>query len=140
MTLTVSEDVFQEMLTAARAAAPLEACGLLAGTGEHATTFFSLANADASPEHYSMRPEEQFAAVKAIRRAGLRLLAIWHSHPATPARMSEEDLRLAYTPDVAYVIVSLAEPDRPQMRAFELRDASACEIEIVVEGKEAQAP
>ena len=138
--LTIPNEAFQKMLSAARVAAPLEACGLLAGTGERVKAFFALANADASPEHYSMRPEDQFAAIKAMRRDGLRMLAIWHSHPATPARMSEEDLRLAYTPDVVYVIVSLAEPGRPQIRAFELRDYAACEIEVLVEGKEDHAP
>jgi len=139
MPLTVPNEVFQKMLAAARAAAPLEACGLLAGTGGRVSAFYALTNADASPEHYSMRPEEQFAAIKAMRRDGLRMLAIWHSHPATPARMSQEDMRLAYTPDVVYVIVSLAGPGRPQIRAFELKDSSSCEIEVVVEGKEDQA-
>lgn len=131
--LTIPNEVFQKMLSAARVSAPLEACGLLAGTGERVNAFYALTNADASPAHYSMRPEEQFAAIKAIRRDGLRMLAIWHSHPATPARMSEEDLRLAYTPDVVYVIVSLAVPASPQIHAFEVRDGAAREIEIVVE-------
>ena len=116
MKLSIAENVYREMLAAARTAAPIEACGLLGGTGERATKCYVLANTDASPEHYAMKPEEQFAAVKEMRRSGLGLLAIWHSHPASPARMSAEDMRLAYTPDVLYVIISLVEPDGPQTR------------------------
>lgn len=138
MKLTIAGTAFREMLAAARAAAPLEACGLLAGNGEHATKCYTLANADASPEHFSMKPEEQFAAVKDMRAAGLKMLGIWHSHPASPARMSAEDMRLAYTPDAVYVIVSLAEPDRPCIRAFVVPDGTAHETPVVIEEKEGE--
>jgi proteasome lid subunit RPN8/RPN11 len=92
--------------------------------------FYELSNIDASGEHYSMNPEEQFAAVKDMRIKGLRMLAIWHSHPETPARMSDEDLRLAYTPGVAYVIVSLAQVDKPSVRGFVVKDGSPEEVEV----------
>jgi proteasome lid subunit RPN8/RPN11 len=105
MNLRIEQRILDAMLEAARATAPLEACGLLAGNGDCVTKCYVLTNADASPEHYSMKPEEQFAAVKDMRRLGLRLLAIWHSHPASPPRMSAEDMRLAYTPDVVYGVV-----------------------------------
>ncbi len=138
MTLTLVNSVYRKILAASREAAPLESCGLLAGTGERATMGYTLTNADASPEHYRMLPEEQFAAVKDMRRNGLRTLAVWHSHPASPARMSEEDMRLAFTPDVAYVILSLAEPDRPQIRAFGVSDGTALDIPIIIEKEESQ--
>nr|WP_298436492.1 Mov34/MPN/PAD-1 family protein [Geobacter sp.] len=43
---------------------------------------------------------------------------MYHSHPESPARPSEEDIRLALTPGVSYVIVSLAgaEPDVKSFR------------------------
>lgn len=122
--ITLTGEVFEGMLTAARKAAPLEACGLLAGRGSRAAKCYVLTNADASPEHYSMEAEEQFAAVADMRAAGLKMLGIWHSHPATPARMSEEDRRLAYTPDIVYVILSLADPGGPDIRAFTVRDGA----------------
>lgn len=37
--------------------------------------------------------------------------AVYHSHPATPARPSAEDIRLANDPSISYVIVSLAGPE-----------------------------
>jgi len=122
MAVTIAKSVADEIIAAAQRVAPLEACGLLAGVGEQLTRAYVLTNADAAAEHYRMLPEEQFAAITDMRRAGLRMLAIWHSHPASPARMSEEDLRLAFTPDVLYVIVSLAEGAAPVVRAFAVND------------------
>jgi proteasome lid subunit RPN8/RPN11 len=135
MKLTVEPDVHASMLAAARRAAPIEACGLLAGNGERVTKCYVLTNADASPEHYSMKPEEQFAAMKDMRAAGRKMLGIWHSHPASPARMSAEDLRLAYTPDIVYVILSLADTGKPDLRGFVVNDGAASEVVLITHGE-----
>ena len=131
--LVIGPRVFREMLDAAVRAAPVEACGLLAGHGRRVTKCYHLTNADASPTHFSMVPDEQFAAVKDMRKNGAGLLAIWHSHPETPARMSEEDIRLAYTPDTGYVILSLAGPE-PVARCFRMIDGEPVETPVVTEG------
>lgn len=130
MSLSILTEVYNQLVLAAKAEAPNEACGLLAGTGSEITRFYRLTNADASTDHYSMVPEEQFAAIKNMRSNGLQMLAIWHSHPASPARMSEEDMKLAYTPDVAYVILSLAGPDAPSLRGYQVTDNKPVEIEL----------
>ena len=130
MSLKIPATIAVELRMAAQAAAPLEACGLLAGADGCVTKFYPLTNADASPEHFSMLPAEQFAAIKDMRKNGTRMLGIWHSHPASPARMSQEDLRLALTPDVAYVITSLAVPEASALRAFAVRDGTPEEIEL----------
>ncbi len=111
--------VWVEMLELARTEAPLEACGLLAGPDSNTVDkFYPLTNIDQAAEHFSMAPKEQFAAIKDMRRRGLSMNGIWHSHPATPPRMSPEDLRLAFTPNVVYVITSLAEPGAPTIAGF----------------------
>ena len=43
-----------------------------------------------------MDPKEQLKAIKDMRANGLTPLGNWHSHPETPARPSQEDIRLAY--------------------------------------------
>ncbi|WP_295632452.1 M67 family metallopeptidase [uncultured Mitsuokella sp.] len=97
----------------ARQEAPNEDCGLLAGRidAEKGEKFvervFFLTNLDHSPEHFSLDPKEQFAAVKEMRAAGMELLGNWHSHPATPSRPSEEDKRLAYDSRASYFLLSL---------------------------------
>lgn len=66
-------------------------------------------NVDHSPEHFSFAPKDQFAALKYARSNGLKILANWHSHPASPSRPSQEDLRLANDPTIRYAILSLFE-------------------------------
>lgn len=128
------------MVSAARKEAPQEACGLLAGKEEHVMKCYVLTNADHSAQHFRLLPAEQFAAVKNMRETGLRMLAIWHSHPLTPARMSAEDLKLAFTPDVAYVIVSLADSEKPNIRAYQVNGETGGEkteeIGVVLAGGE----
>jgi proteasome lid subunit RPN8/RPN11 len=89
--------------------APDEACGYILGKDDMAYEIIRMENADKSPEHFSFRPAEQFAALKTARSKGLRLMAVYHTHPSSPARMSQEDIRLANDPDIIYVIYSLTE-------------------------------
>ena len=67
MSLSIPEPIVAELRAAARTHAPLETCGLLAGTGQRVTKFYPLTNADAAAEHFSMVPAEQFAAIKDMR-------------------------------------------------------------------------
>ena len=73
------------------------------------TENYWMENIDHSPEHFSFAPKDQFAALKYARSKGLKILANWHSHPASPSRPSQEDLRLANDPTIRYAILSLHE-------------------------------
>ncbi len=79
-----------------------------------------------------MSPEEQFAVIKDIRSASLAMLAIYHSHPETPARPSAEDIRLACTPNVIYVIVSLQNKDCPSVKGFLIEDGNVEETAVEI--------
>jgi len=129
--LTIPKPIHDEMVARARTAAPLEVCGILAGFAGHVRTHHPMTNADASAEHYSLVPEEQFAVAKAIRAAGEMMLAVWHSHPATPARPSQEDIRLAVAPGVFHVILSLAGCE-PESLAFLIEDGKAESVPITI--------
>lgn len=78
-----------------------------------------MSNPDQSPEHFSIDPREQLAAVKDMRARGLFLLGNFHSHPSTPLRPSREDIRLACDPKTGYLILSLAE-ETPALRVSEI--------------------
>ncbi len=105
--MTITDEVKQSIITQAQADAPLESCGYLLGTGDTVTENYPMTNIDHSDEHFSFDPREQFAALKYARQKGLRILANWHSHPASPSRPSEEDLRLANDSSIRYAILSL---------------------------------
>ncbi len=136
MQLTIDQPVYESIVRAAQQAAPLEACGLCGGKDGYVTRFYELTNADASGEHYRLLPEEQFATVKDLRVHTADLLAIWHSHPSSPARMSVEDLRLAFTPETVYLIVSLAVPDEPELRGFTVHHGQPETVDITLTARE----
>ena len=50
--------------------------------------------------------------------------AIYHTHPATLARPSAEDIRPALTRGVVYVIVSLQNADNPVVKGFVIEDGN----------------
>ena len=113
--IILSKEQFDSLVEHAKKVLPNEDCGLLGGTisGDVKTVekICFLMNTDASPEHFSMEPAEQFAAVKDMRSESLQLLGNFHSYPKSPARPSEEDTRLVFDTRISYLILSLeAEP------------------------------
>ena len=109
--MTIPRQVIEELIEQARRDAPDESCGYLLGErtdeGDVVTENYWMENIDHSPEHFAFAPKDQFAALKYARSKGLRILANWHSHPASPSRPSQEDLRLANDPSIRYAILSL---------------------------------
>lgn len=117
--LTIPKPIHDLLIDHARRDFPLEACGILGGDDGVVSDHYPMTNTDQSNEHFMMEPKEQFAVVKDIRAKGKKMLAIYHSHPETPARPSAEDILLALTPDVSYIIVSLA-GDLPEVKSYRI--------------------
>ena len=105
---------------------PNETCGLLAGTQAEVVKLFPMTNIDHSSEHFSFDPVEQFKVLREARAEGLQIIANFHSHPETPSRPSEEDIRLAYDPNILYFIASLA-ADMPVLKAFRIQNGKVTE-------------
>ena len=120
---------FEKMLAHAEKELPDEACGLIAGevqgTDKIIKKVYLLTNIDHSNEHFSLDPKEQLAAVKDMRANGLVPLGNWHSHPETPARPSQEDIRLAYDSTASYLILSLMDAEHPVLNSFHIEGTDA---------------
>ncbi len=121
-------EVLTKIVAHARRDAPLEACGILAGNDSRVEKYYPMRNTDKSSEHFLMDPGEQFKIMKEMRHSDLQMLAIFHSHPNTPARPSEEDVRMALTPDVVYLITSLNDTDNPVTKGFFIEDGAAAPV------------
>lgn len=132
----IKKEDYEEIVAYAKAGLPNEACGLLGGTVDgkdrRIEKVYYLTNIDASREHFSMDPKEQFEAVKDMRANGLSLIGNFHSHPESPSRPSEEDKRLAYDSSVRYLILSLMDMDAPVLNGFEIIDRTDVTKEEVV--------
>ena len=128
--LQIPQTIHDDLIAHAREGFPLEVCGILGGTGTVVSTVYPMTNTDASNEHFMMDPKEQFAVIKDLRAKGLAMLAIYHSHPESPARPSEEDIRLALTPNVSHVIISLADPATVDVRAYTINSGNV-QLEVL---------
>ncbi len=129
--LKINKEVWAGIIVHARQEAPLEACGYLAEQEGIVIRHYPLTNADASADHYCLKPEEQFAAVRQMRAAGMKLRAVYHSHPASPARPSEEDIKLAHDPEISYIIISLA-GQKEAIKSFRIKGALVEKEEIQI--------
>ncbi len=130
--LEIPDYIFDDMLEQAKAQSPIEAFGILAGSNGRIEKLYKMTNAEQRSDHFMMEPEQQFAVVKDIRSASLEMLAIYHSHPQTPARPSAEDIRLALTPGVIYVIVSLQGTNGPAVKGFQIENGKITEVPVKV--------
>ncbi len=129
--MKIKRDVVDRIIAQAKAELPAEACGYLLGKKGIITYNYPMTNIDHSPEHFSFSPEEQFAAVRYARQENLDVLANWHSHPVSPARPSQEDIRLAYDPEILYLILSL-ETAEPVLNAFHIQESEVTKIELEI--------
>lgn len=141
MTSAVSDT----LITHAQAENPYECCGLLAGIEGRATEIYTITNLPSDDPsiidlkvpadrtlRYVMDPKEQITAFKLMRENGTELVAIYHSHTHSPAYPSETDIRLAFYPDVHYLIVSLEDKNKPHIRAFRIIERKITEDKIVL--------
>jgi len=128
----ISGELLAQLVTLCEAGLPNESCGVAGGRPGEIVALYPLANASASPERYTADPEEQLATYRAMADDGLECVAVYHSHPATPARPSRTDIAEAYDPDVLYVIVSFAAVE-PAVRAFTIRDGNVTEVTVETE-------
>lgn len=131
--MRIPRRIFDEMLEHAREAAPNECCGLIGGGDGEARTLYRARNAEASPLRYNLDPQDQFRIMTTMEESGEELSAIYHSHTASPAYPSQTDINLAAYPDALYLIVSLADGERP-LRGFRISDGEVTEVDLEIRG------
>jgi len=134
MALTLPRRHVDAMIAHAREEEPNEACGIIAGVDGRATELYRMANAAASPYRYEMDGRAVLDLLRALEDKGEEFLVIYHSHTKTEAYPSPTDVRLAAGwPDQYFVLVSLAQPQAPVVRAFRIHDSQITEHELLVE-------
>jgi len=126
----IEPGILEEVVRHARECLPEEACGFLIGRGDNVQRFVTATNELASATAYNIAPQCLFDLVRELRVSGEDLVGIYHSHPATEAVPSSRDVAEAHYPDSAYVIVSLCDPDRPEVNAFRIVDGQVEEVEL----------
>jgi proteasome lid subunit RPN8/RPN11 len=132
--LTLPRDTHRRMLDHAREALPMEAVGILGGhPSGHVFQAIPLPNL-AGPRAFLADPRSQYEAERRLRRLGLALLAIYHSHPGGGAQLSPADRAFATHLPVVHVVIALARPRRAreQIRAYRIREGVTLEVGLRV--------
>jgi proteasome lid subunit RPN8/RPN11 len=138
--LAISVAIFGAIVAHARDDLPNEACGLIGGdlaTGR-ATRYHPARNATASRYAYEVEASDLIRIMDAVEADGDALVAIVHSHPATPATPSASDIRGAAYP-VVHVIVTLADAAVPTLRGWRIEAGTAREVPLRIEAAQ-QSP
>ena len=134
--LSIPRPAFEAVLAHARAELPAECCGLLAGTVAdgvgRVTLHLPLVNALASATEYESDPRSMLAAHKAMRAAGVDVLAVYHSHPTSEPIPSRRDRERNYGERIVNLIVGLKGAE-PTVRGWWLTADGAQEADWAVE-------
>lgn len=118
--------IYDDIVKYAREHLPEEACGLIAGEEEEDGTrlikkVYFLENIDHAQDHFTLDPKDQMQAIKDMRANSLKPLGNWHSHPESPSRPSEEDIRLSFDSKASYMILSLM-AENPVLNSYHVEN------------------
>jgi proteasome lid subunit RPN8/RPN11 len=136
MKVTLRKEDYDKIVAHAKANLPEEACGLIAGLDHDGVReikkVYLIENVDHTNEHFTISPQAQLTAIKDMRKLGLKPLGNWHSHPESPSRSSQEDIRLAYDSKASYLILSLME-EEPVLHSFHVENGVSTreDLEII---------
>jgi proteasome lid subunit RPN8/RPN11 len=128
--IRIRAGILEQMFRHACSERGIECCGLLAGRGGIVTNIFPAENALRSPTSYEIAPKELFHLFRRMREEGLEHLGQYHSHPTSENFPSASDIEQSGYPDQVYMIVSPRADAAKAIRAFYIRNATVCEVEI----------
>ncbi|MCC6140530.1 MAG: M67 family metallopeptidase [Nitrospira sp.] len=165
--LTIPQSILDDIVAHAKELAPYECCGLLAGTNKTVSQLYRIRNivalegaqnlstfdpakaahlerlspAERAEIAFVMDMQEFSAAKKDIRKKGLDLQVVYHSHPHDPARPSVTDIKIATDyeeiwpkinlPAPAYLLVSLMH-QTPDIRTYWITGGAVSPAHIAI--------
>ncbi|MBW3633135.1 MAG: M67 family metallopeptidase [Chloroflexi bacterium] len=111
--------------------APRECCGIVAGRDGAPVQVYETRNIAEGNRLYEIDPRQLIdLEFRLLPEQGSEIVAIYHSHPESPAYPSLTDVELAFWPDAIYLICSLADGQRPDLRGFRIRDSLVHEVTL----------
>lgn len=134
--MQIAQSLIDEMVAHAREDLPNECCGMVGGSDGTASSVYRARNHFESPLRFGVHSDDLFRITqKEMPARGEELVAIYHSHTKSRAYPSQTDLNEAQNswPDAIWVIVSLEDPDAPDVKGYWLKDLKIADAELVVE-------
>jgi proteasome lid subunit RPN8/RPN11 len=128
-------ELFERMRDHAAREAPLEACGLVAGSIQadqyQGAAVYPVENILQSPVRFRMNPHQQIETFQRIEGDGLEIAGIYHSHPGGRTGPSPIDIAEAYYPEAVYLILSNWSGDWV-CRAYSIQKGHSREIPLII--------
>jgi proteasome lid subunit RPN8/RPN11 len=118
--LYLNETVYDAIVAHARECKPQEVCGILRGQGGRVFDLVRGRNVAPDPIKDYVIDSQTLLRQFDFEEEGNEMVAIYHSHPISPAYPSASDAWNAHYPDLTYVICSLEEDETPDVRAFRM--------------------
>ena len=129
--MQISQSIKATLISHAIREMPNECCGILASKNGVAVKHYPITNIEQSPYRYSMDGKQVLKAYNEIEDNGWDLGVIYHSHTHTPAYPSATDVRLATWPDAEYILISLMNPENPQIQNFRIVEGEIFEASLI---------
>lgn len=133
--MKITQAQIDELVRHARDDLPNECCGVIGSRDGVAENVYRATNAAASPLRYELDARDLLRIFNEIDDRDQQVGAIYHSHTRSAAFPSQTDINLALYPESLYMIVSLADAERPDVKAFSIVDRKVTEVslEIIVQ-------
>lgn len=107
MRLPVTREVLDLLDEEARAAHPLECCGILFGDHASITAAKPAANIHAGPAtHFEIDPQALIDAHRSAREGGPQIVGYYHSHPNGLSQLSPTDVASAAHDGMIWAIIA----------------------------------
>jgi proteasome lid subunit RPN8/RPN11 len=130
----ISQDLVEEIVAHAREDLPNECCGIVSTSDGTAVRVYRAINAVPSPVRFEIDPRDLIRIHTDIESSGLEMGSMYHSHVKSPAYPSQTDVNFAQNwPGVVWLIVSLADPEVPDLRGFHITGPEIQEVPLSIE-------
>jgi proteasome lid subunit RPN8/RPN11 len=130
--LCIRKRDLEDVLLHVRSEAPIEGCGILGGREGRVLKVYRMKNTEESPDRFFMDAAEMAETIRDLYYEDLEIVGIYHSHVRGPAYPSNLDVERAYYPDACSVIISLDDPENPEVRGFRITEGEIREEEILL--------
>ncbi|NQX68136.1 M67 family metallopeptidase [Paenibacillus alba] len=129
MLVHIPMELYQRLVSYSRLQLPQEACGFILGSqldndiGErHAAAFAPLPNISKQPHtQFEINPT---AMLPFLLDQEHPVIGIFHSHPTAPPIPSHHDLQSLWHTIPTYWILSLQQPDQPDLQLYQIKKAT----------------
>lgn len=136
-TLYLPPEIVTRIVEHAAANPRHEVCGILGGSDRIIHSALPLENIDSKPDsRYSASPHSLLRAYRQLDDANEQVIGTYHSHPFSPPRPSDQDIRdmRQQLPGKILVIVSL-QGSKPVLSAWKIDPDRVVSIELITSQK-----